>query len=67
MTRTIWWFTVKDENSELDGEEFFVEVGDCDNPLEMAWDIAVENFDANLKCYGQVTAFQAEMMGFDTY
>lgn len=59
-----YWFEVIDENSELCGEEFFVE-SDC---LEMAWDIAVENFgDTELTCHGTVSYYFAEMMGYDTY
>ena len=68
MKYTTWWFEVIDEDSDLRGEEFFVEVGPDDDPLSMAWDIAAENFgDVKMKCHGRVSAFQAEMMGLDTY
>lgn len=59
-----YWFEVIDEESELCGEEFFVE-SDC---REMAWDIAVENFGMiKLKCHGVVSEYFAEEMGYDTY
>lgn len=58
-----YWFEVVDEDSELCGEEFFVE-SDC---LDMAWDIAASNFEEKLKCHGVVSRFFAEMMGYDTY
>ena len=54
-----YWFEVIDEESELCGEEFFVE-SDC---REMAWDIAVENFGMiKLKCHGVVSEYFAEEM-----
>ena len=59
-----YWFEVVDEESELCGEQFFVE-SDC---IEMAWDIAVESFGGiELTCYGPVSYYFAEMMGYDTY
>lgn len=68
MNYTTWWFKVIDEDSDLCGEEFLVEVGPSEDPLLMAWDIATENFgDVKMKCYGRVSAFEAEMMGLDTY
>lgn len=68
MTYT-YWFEVVDEDSDLCGEEFFVEVTDYEpDTLSMAWEIAIENFgDVKMKCYGRVSAFEAEMMGLDTY
>ena len=63
-----YWFSIEGEDSDLCGEEFFVEVKDEDNPLAIAWDIAVENFpNEELKCYGRVSSAWAEMMGYDTY
>ena len=63
-----YWFEVIGENSDLCGEEFFVEVESGADALEMAWDIACENFpDEELKCYGAVTSYFAEMAGLDTY
>ena len=68
MDYTTWWFEVIDEDSDLCGEEFFVEVGSSEDPLSIAWDIAAENFgDVKMKCLGRVSAFQAERMGLDTY
>lgn len=65
-----FWFGVIDEDSDLCGEEFIVEVdaGYENDPLALAWDIAAENFgDVKMKCYGCISAFEAEMMGLDTY
>lgn len=65
-----YWFGVIGEDSNLCGEEFFVEVNDEEeyNPLDTAWDIAVENFpNEELKCYGRVNYKIAEQMGLDTY
>ena len=69
MRHTTWWFAVDDENSELDGEEFFVEVfATMDNAKAEALRIAKENFpDINLACYGRVSYATAEAMGLDTY
>ena len=69
MRHTTWWFAVDDENSELDGEEFFVEVyAAMDNAKAEALRIAKENFpDINLACYGRVSYVTAEAMGLDTY
>ena len=61
-------FEVIDEESEICGEEFFVEVENEDDPRAMAWEIAEENFpNIQLKCYGRVSESFAEMMGLDTY
>lgn len=63
-----YYFEVIDENSELSGERFFVEVDEEDDPRATAWDIAVENFpDVALICYGRVSEVFAESMGYDTY
>jgi len=68
MNYTTWWFEVTDEDSDLCGEQFFVEVGPSEHPLSKAWEIAVENFgDIEMKCVRRVSAFEAEMMGLDTY
>ena len=66
---TTWWFGITNEDSDLCGEEFFVEV---DVPLDRAKAeakrIAKENFPNEiLSCYGRVSASEAEMMGLDTY
>lgn len=64
-----YWFEVVDEESDLCGEEFFVEVRtDEIDTLAVAWDIARENFpNERLKCYGRISEEQAEMLGYDTY
>lgn len=69
MRHTTWWFAVDDENSELDGEEFFVEVyATMDRAKAEALRIAKENFpDTHLECYGRVSYATAEAMGLDTY
>ena len=70
MKKTLtFWFEVVGEDSDLCGEEFFVEVSaDEENPRATAGDIAAENFpDEELKCHGSVSWAQAEMMGLDTY
>lgn len=66
---TTWWFACTDEESDLCGEEFFVEV-DCpfDEAKKTAIKTAKEIFkDEKLSCYGRVTQTEAEMMGLDTY
>ena len=70
MKKTLtFWFEVVGEDSDLCGEEFFVEVAaDEENPRATAGDIAAENFpDEEFKCHGCVSTFLAEMMGLDTY
>lgn len=59
----IYWFEVVDEESELCGEEFFVE---AESPV-VAWDIATKYFYVELECHGIVSWSFAEMMGYDTY
>ena len=61
-------FEVIDEGSELCGELFFVEVLNDENALEMAWDIACENFpDVELECVGTYTPSMAREIGYDTF
>jgi len=69
MKPTTWWFAVADEDSELDGEEFFVEVHmPLSEAKAEARRIAEENFPhMRLECYGRVSYATAEMMGLDTY
>lgn len=70
MKKTLtFWFEVISEDSNLCGEEFFVEVNaDEENPCATAGNIAAENFpNEELKCLGRVSWAQAEMMGLDTY
>ena len=63
-------FEVIGEDSDLCGEQFFVEVDYTyeDDPLAVAKDIAAENFpDEELACYGPFSPAYAEMCGLDTY
>ena len=68
MTST-WWFAINDEESDLCGEEFFVEV---EATLDVAKAKAIEEAkkifpNEKLTCYGRVSRFEAEIMGLDTY
>ena len=70
MTKTTtWWFGIDDPDSDLCGEEFFVEIESApDAAKQAAIERAAELFpDEEVKCYGRVSAFEAEMMGLDTY
>lgn len=69
MNTTTWWFGIEDANSDMCGEEFFVEVHvPMDRAKKCAMKIAKENFPKEiLKCYGRVGQAEAEMMGLDTY
>ena len=69
MPRTTWWFGIEDENSDLCGEEFLVEVNvPMDRAKACATKIAKENFPREkLTCYGRVGVVEAEEMGLDTY
>ena len=59
-----WWYEVVGEESDLCGEEFFVEAR---SPKE-ADEIARDNFpDEQLHCFGLVSDYEAECMGLDTY
>lgn len=69
---TTWWFVIDDEESDLCGEEFFVEVeGTMDIAKQIAINKANELFPdipyEKIKCYGRVSNTEAEMMGLDTY
>ena len=66
---TTWWFEINDENSNLCGEEFFVEVNvTLDIAKREAIKIAKEIFpNENPRCLGRVSETEAEMMGLDTY
>lgn len=68
---TTYWFEIIGEDSDLCGEEFFVEI-------QNAFDARVTEEEAiayaqrlfpneELDCHGMVTEFEAEMMGLDTY
>ena len=57
-------FEIVGEDSDLCGEQFFVE---CYN-LHTAWEIAVDNFiDEELEYLGKYSPEEAEAIGLDTY
>lgn len=57
-------FEVITEDSELEGEQFFVE---CHN-LNEAWEIVYNNFpEENVRFVTTYTVFEAEILGLDTY
>ena len=57
-------FEVVGEDSELCGEQFFVE---CNN-LHTAWEIASDNFiGEELDYLGKFSPEEAEWVGLDTY
>lgn len=62
-------FEVVGEESDLCGEQFFVE---CDTVAE-AWQTVAENFGTamivndEIKCIGKYTPEEAEWLGYDTY
>lgn len=63
---TTYWWAINDEDSELCGEEFFTELENADKATHRAY--AQEMFpNEKLTCYGRVSAYEAEMMGLDTY
>lgn len=63
---TTYWWVVIDEDSDLCGEEFFTELENA--TYEQHVDYAFGIFpDVELKCLGQVSEEEAEMMGLDTY
>ena len=64
MTRT-YWFGIITEGSDLEGEEFFVEV-EGKKPEAIAY--AQSLFpNETLECFGRVSEYEAECMGLDTY
>lgn len=61
-----YWFVVDDENSDICGEEFFTELENATKADHIKY--AQEIFPGEkLKCYGKVSATEAEIMGLDTY
>jgi hypothetical protein len=61
-------FEVVGEDSDLCGEEFFVEVVMEEDYRSAAWEIAIENFpNEELRCLGAYPPALAEAMGYDTY
>lgn len=61
---TYWW-KIDDENSAWDGVEFFTELK-SDSFFDHQKH-AKEYFKENLKCYGKIDRFLADVMGLDTY
>ena len=62
---TYWW-AIEDEDSDLDGEEFFTELKNA-TPLQHR-QYAHEIFpNVKLHCFGCISQEEAEMMGLDTY
>ena len=60
-----YWFGIDDEDSNLCGEEFLVEV---EGGRDAAFKYAHELFPGvHLHYYGWVSDFEAECMGLDTY
>jgi hypothetical protein len=63
---TIYLFKVVGENSEIYGEEFLTELENASKEEHIAY--AREWFPSEeIRCYGRVSEFEAEMMGIDTY
>ena len=63
---TTYWWTIKDEESDLCGEEFFTELLDADAIDHKKY--VKEIFpNEHCVCLGIVSEFEAEMMGLDTY
>ena len=58
-------FEITDEESELCGEEFFVQA----DTKKDAWGIVFDNFgtDLRIKYLGKYSDEEAEAMGYDTY
>ena len=69
MKTTTWWFAITGEDSDLCGEEFFVEVyTELELAKAEAIRVAGQIFPGEqLVCYGRVSQAEAEMMGLDTY
>lgn len=63
---TTYWWEVKDENSDLCGEEFFTEL-QTDDAIEHKK--YAQKIFPNLKlyCWGMVSELEAEAMGLETY
>lgn len=63
---TTYWWAVEDEESDIDGEEFFTELQNADAHKHKQY--AHELFpNVRLRCFGEVSQEEAEMMGLDTY
>lgn len=63
---TTYWWTITGIDSDLCGEEFFTELKNATakEHIEYAKSIFPNE---KLHCFGQVTEFEAECMGLDTY
>ena len=64
---TIYWWTITGADSDLCGEMFFTELdGEADTLDHLSY--AKEIFpNEKLHCFGQITAEEADYMGYDTY
>ena len=61
-----WWWEIIGEESDLCGEEFFTELEDATKADHTAY--VHELFpNEEVRCVGKVTAYEAEIMGLDTY
>ena len=63
---TTYWWGIDDEYSDLAGEEFFTELEDADYNDHEAYARGIFP-NENLRCYGKVSEYEAELMGLDTY
>lgn len=65
MWTTYWWI-IDNPDSDLCGEEFFTELKDASrwNHTEYVLELFPNE---DVKCLGQITEEEAEMMGLDTY
>lgn len=64
---TIYWWTITGADSDLCGEMFFTELdgkADALDHLKYAKEIFPNE---RLYCFGQITADEADCMGYDTY
>lgn len=59
-----YWCAVIGVDSDLCGEEFFVE---ADNKKEVSKKVAQYFPGEVVACYGPISEEEAEMMGYDTY
>ena len=61
-----WHFGIVGEDSEFCGEEFLVALQNATKKDAIAY--AHEQFpNEKLRCYGEVSEFEADIMGLDTY
>ena len=63
---TTYWWEVIDEESDLCGEEFFTELPDATEAGHREYADWIFP-GTQLRCLGQVSQEEAEMMGLDTY